>query len=73
MSDLRDINRILKRVREKESRLKYGYLGEKENLVIIGLGDALYKQDDKAVGGVVLLLANSTLLELHLYSGSKGK
>ena len=60
MSDLRDINRILKRVREKESRLKYGYLGEKEDLVIIGLGDASYKQDDKAVGGVVLLLANST-------------
>ena len=27
--------------------------------MIIGLGDASYKQDDKAIGGVILLLANS--------------
>ena len=60
MSDLRDVNRILKRVQERESKIKYGYIGEKEDLVIIGLGDASYKQDDKAVGGVVLFLANST-------------
>merc|ERR1712101_83418 len=37
ISDLRDINRILKRVHEKESNMKYGYLGDKDDLVIIGL------------------------------------
>ena len=26
ISDLRDVNRVLKRVREKESQIKYGYL-----------------------------------------------
>ena len=51
----------MKRVREKESRLKYGYLGDKEDLVIIRIGDASYKQDDEAIGGVILLLANSSL------------
>ena len=60
ISDLRDINRVLKRVREKESKVKYGYLGDKD-LVIIGLRDASYKQDDKAVSGIILLLANSSL------------
>ena len=58
ISDLRDINRILKHVHEKMSKIKYGYLGDKEDLVAIGLRDSSYKQDDKAVGGVNLLLAN---------------
>ena len=61
ISDLRDINRILKRVCERESKIKYGHLGDKEDLISIGLGDASYKQDDKGVGGVILLLANSSL------------
>ena len=60
ISDLRDINRVLKRVHKKESKIKYGHLGDKDDLVIIGLGDASYKQDDKAIGGVILLLANSS-------------
>ena len=61
ISYLRDINRILKNIHEKQSKIKYGYLGDKEDLVVIGLGDASYKQDDKAVGGVILPLANSSL------------
>ena len=60
ISDLRDINRILKHVHSKDSKIKYGHIGNKEDLVVIGLGDASYKQDDKAVGGVILLLANSS-------------
>ena len=59
--DLRDINRVLKGVREKESKVKYGYLGDNEDLIIIGIRDASYKQDDKVIGGVILLLANSSL------------
>ena len=40
ISDLRDVNNILKHVHIKESKIKYGYLGDKEDLVIIGFGDA---------------------------------
>ena len=58
--DLRHRNRVLKHVHSKDSKIKYGHLGSKDNLVIIGLSDASYKQDDKAVGGVILLLANSS-------------
>ena len=60
VSDLRDINRILKQVCSKESRIKYSHIGDREDLVIIRLGDTSYKQDNKAVGGVILLLANSS-------------
>ena len=50
ISDLRDINRILKDIHSNDSKIKYGYLGNKEDLVVIGLGDVSYKQDDKAIG-----------------------
>ena len=64
ISDLRDINRILKHVHNKESKIKYGRLGDKEDLVVIGLGDASFKQDDMAVGGVILLRAKSSLTKV---------
>ena len=51
----------MKKVREKESRIKYGRIGAADDLVIVGLGDASYKQDEKAIGGIFLFLANSSL------------
>ena len=48
-------------VREGESKVKYEHVGEKEYLVILGIGDASLKSGDKAVGGVMLFLTNSTM------------
>ena len=61
ISDLRDINQILKKFRDKESLIRYKHLGDTDNLVIVGIRDASYKQDDKTIDGVILLLANSSL------------
>ena len=61
ISDLRDVNRILVKVREQESKVKYVHVGEKEYLMIVRIGDALLKSGDKAVGGVMLFLTNSTM------------
>ena len=61
ISDLRDINHIIKKVREKKRPVKYEHLGDADDLVIIRIGDASYKQDEKAVGGIFLFLANSSL------------
>ena len=36
--DLRDVNRILKHEHRKERKIKYGHIGNKEDLVVIGLG-----------------------------------
>ena len=56
--DLRDVKRVLKKVRECSNRLKYEKIGSKEDLMIVGMGDTFFKTDDKAVGGVFLLLTN---------------
>ena len=34
ISDLRDVNRILTKVRERESRVRYEHIGDKDNLMI---------------------------------------
>ena len=61
ISDLRDVNRILTKVREQESKVKYDHVGEKGDLMIVGIGDASLKSGDKAVGGVMLFLTNSSM------------
>ena len=50
IANLRDVNCILKKVRERESRVKYEYIR-----------DASFKQDDKAIGGIFLFLANLSM------------
>ena len=59
ISDLRDVNRVLKKVRERESKIKYEHIGDKDDLMLIGIGDASLKTGDKVVGGVILFLTNS--------------
>ena len=61
ISDLRDVNRILAMVREHESRLKYEKIREKEDLMIVGIGNTSFKMDDKAVRRVSLFLTNSAI------------
>ena len=40
ISDLRDKNRILNQVHNKDSKIRYTHIRNKEELVIIGLRDA---------------------------------
>ena len=61
ISDLRNINKVLMKVRERESKVQFGRIGKKEDLMIVGIGDALYKSDDKAVGGVLLFLTDARM------------
>ena len=61
IADLRNISRVLKKAKERPSRLKYSKIADKDNLIVIGSGDALFKVDEKAVGGVILLLSNTAM------------
>ena len=61
ISDLKDVNGILLKVREHESRVKYEHIGDKDNLMIVGIGDTSLKTGDKAIGGVILFLTNSLM------------
>ena len=61
IKDLRDISRVLKKAKERSSKLKFSRIGPKDDLIIVGIGDASFKLDDKAVGGVLLFLSNSSM------------
>ena len=61
IADLRYVNRILKKVRERQSKIKFERIGDRDNLTIVGIGDASFKSDEKAVGGVLLFLTNSSM------------
>ena len=42
-------------------KIKMSKIGPKEKLMIVGIGDASFKSDDKAIGGVLLFLANEEM------------
>merc|ERR1711989_26080 len=49
ISDLRNINRIVEKVKKEENRIFYRKIGDRENLKIIGIVDASYKSDDSSI------------------------
>ena len=55
LKDLRSINRILKKVREKESKVVFKRIGDKKDLCIFGVSDASYHQEENAVAGEIIL------------------
>ena len=50
IKDLRDISRVLKKAKERSSKIKLFRIAPKDELMILGIGDASFKFDDKAVG-----------------------
>ena len=51
---------------------KFWRIGPKEDLIILGIGDASFKSDGKAVGGVLLFLSNSSMTKaVPIYWKSK--
>ena len=58
LKDLKVVNDVVKKIRMKENAVKFSRIGNKEDLVVTGIGDASYKVDEKAIGGNVVLLRN---------------
>ena len=72
IKDLRDITRVISKVKEHSSKVKFSKIAPKENLIVIGIGDASFKSDDKAIGGVLLFLANEEMTRaIPIYWKSK--
>ena len=61
IKDLRDITRVISKAEEHSSKIKFSKIAPKESLMIVGIGDASFKSDDKAIGGVLLFLANEDM------------
>ncbi len=48
----------MKKVREKESRVLFTKIGEKNELNVMGVSDASYHQDDRSVARDLIMLGN---------------
>ena len=58
IKDLREINRVLKKVREKESKVLFTKIREKNELSVIGISDASYHYNDKSIAEELIILGN---------------
>ena len=54
IKDLRDVLRVLKKAKDRSSRMKFSRIGPKDDLIIVGIGGTSFKMDDKAIGRVLL-------------------
>merc|ERR1712112_234725 len=61
IADLRNVNKVVEKVKKENNKVVYTKVGEKEDLQIIGIVDASYKTDDKAIGGMMMMIANKEL------------
>ena len=61
IADLRNVNKIVGKIKKEENKVIYGRVGEKEKLQVIGIVDASYKSDEKSIGGMVIVLANENM------------
>ena len=72
IKDLRDITRVINKAKECPSKIKFSKIAPKEKLMVVGIGDASFKSDDKAIGGVLLFLANEEMMRaVPIYWKSK--
>ena len=58
LKNLRDVNRLLKKVQEKESNVVFKRIGKKEYLCVIGVCDASYHYDDRSFAREMINLGN---------------
>ena len=58
---MKDVNRVLKIFHDKESRVMFKRIGNKEDLCVIIVCDASYHHDDKSVGGEMIMLGSKKI------------
>ena len=58
LKDLRNVNRILKKVSDKESRVVFRRIARREDLCMIGITDASYNQEGNSIAGEMILLGS---------------
>ena len=59
LKDLRNVNRILKKVYEKDNKVIFGRVAEKDKICVVGISDASYNQEGHSVAGEIILLSNT--------------
>ena len=52
---------MIYKAKERPSKIKFSKIAPKESLMVVGIGHASFKSDEKAIGGVLLFLANEDM------------
>merc|ERR1712240_409151 len=65
ISDLRNVNRLVDKVKNEENKVIYGEIGGRETLQVVGIVDASFKNDEKLIGGMMIVLANEDLTKAN--------
>ena len=61
VADLRNVNKVIEKVKKEKNVVTYKKIGKKEDLQLIGIVDASYKNDTKSVAGLLILLTDKDL------------
>ena len=61
IADLRNVNKIVGKIRKEKNKVVHGRVGDQEKLQVIGIVDASYKSDEKSVGGMSIMLADDEM------------
>merc|ERR1712243_528036 len=64
ISDLRNVNRLVDKVKNEENKVIYGKIGSRETLQVVGIVDASYKSDEKLICGMMIVLANENMTKV---------
>ena len=52
------VNRIVKKVKGRSSKVVFSRVGDVDELILFGIGYSFYKSDKKAIGGEFVFLGN---------------
>ena len=66
IADLRNINKVVEKIKNGDNKVVYSKVEEKERLQLIGIVDASYKSDEKSVGGMLLIIADEKMTRASL-------
>ena len=72
VGDLKKINKVVDRVHERESRVMFRKVADREDLITFGVADAAYSKIERPVGGsLVMLGSKKTRTAVPLFWKSK--
>ena len=60
---MREVNRVLKKVKDKESKVSITKIGDKDELSVTWVSNASYHYDDKSVARKIVMLENKKTME----------
>ena len=58
IGDMKKLNQVIKKVKGRQSKVKFSKVGNVNDLVLHAVGDASYKCDGPSVGGQLVMLGN---------------